>query len=80
MLYSFSVDCSTSRSCEENDIGYKLTLLCLLIGYAVALTFGQFYHEPTPSDSHLREALAQVRDLHGLLARISGRGVQWVEN
>lgn len=59
---------STSRSCEENDIGYKITLLCLLIECAVALTFGQFYHEPAPADFHLREKLAQVRDRHALLA------------
>lgn len=71
---------STSRSCEENDVGYNITLLCLLIECAVALTFGQFYHEPTPSDFHLREKLAQVRARHDLLARISGRDVQSAEN
>lgn len=71
---------STSRSCEENDVGYNVTLLCLLIECAVALTFGQFYHEPTPADFHLREKLAQVRALHDLLAQISGREVQSAEN
>lgn len=68
---------STSRSCEENDVGYNITLLCLLIECAVALTFGQFYHEPTPADFHLREKLAQVRARHDLLAQID---VQSAEN
>lgn len=72
---------STLRSCEENDIGYKFTLLCQSIEYAVALTFGQFHHEPKPADFHLWETLAaQVRDRHVLSARISRRGVQWVGN
>lgn len=70
---------STSRSCEENDIGDKITLLCLLIECAEALTFGQFYHEPTPANFHLREMLVQVRDRHDFLAQISGRG-QSAEN
>lgn len=80
VLYSLSMARSKSRSCKETDIGYNITLRCQLTECAVVLTFGQYYHEPTPADVHFRETLAQVRDRYGLLARISGRGVQWVEN
>lgn len=61
-------------------LGMSFTLRCLLIEYAVALTFGQFYHEPTPADFHPREKLEQVLDRHDLLAQISGRALQLAEN